>query len=241
MKKYDYILLLFLLIKSLNTSVEAQQLPGNKYKYSSEFMRKAKTIDLLYINDSIACLMSKSPMEVFPDYKDLYASYKLPKSVRMPVPYGTEVSPRPNANYQVIWHLRDSILYLSDIVFYNVDFCNYKSIFPNNEQYKLIEKLTKVDFDRTKPPLSSDPFRHRNTIGMMPATWFNDTILIKLSRSQYLGGKDGRPIYCKDLNDTILIKRPRKSLDVNKWIKIPSEELIFKNGKLISRETKDIY
>lgn len=47
----------------------------------------------------------------------------------------------------------------------------------------------------------------------------------------------------KWLNDTLLIKRAVKPHeDINKWlISTPCEELVFKNGKLISRETTDIY
>ena len=46
----------------------------------------------------------------------------------------------------------------------------------------------------------------------------------------------------KWLNSTLLIKKARKSHEnTDKWIEMPCEELIFKKGKLISRETKDIY
>ncbi len=30
-------------------------------------------------------------------------------------------------------------------------------------------------------------------------------------------------------------------MELDKWKKIPSDELVFKNGKLISRETTDIF
>jgi hypothetical protein len=237
MRKYGYILFLFLLMKSLNAFVEARQPAKDK-----DFMRIAKTNDLLYISDSIVYLMSKSPLEAFPGYKDVYASYKLNNYAFWHMPYGIEVGRHPAAaTYQVIWCLRDSILYLSDIFFYNVEFCKYKSVFPNNEQYKLMEELTEVKFDKTQSPLSGNPFRHRNTIGMMPATWSNDTILIKLSRGQDTKGKGQWQIYCEDLNDTIVIKRSAPLLDLEKWRMTPTEELIFRNGKLISRETKDIY
>ena len=178
-------------------------------------MHNAKTSDLLYINDSIVYLMNKSPLETFSGYKDLYNSYKEIVLIELKMELGGEIPPFNNTRYQVIWCLRDSILYLSDIKFYSVRNCDYKVLFPDNEQYKLMEKLTKVDFDRTKHPLSGDPFRHRNTIGMMPAIWSNDTLLIKRSRESFE--------------------------DIDKWIETPCEELIFKNGKLISMRTTDIY
>jgi|GEM_PF-2779580 hypothetical protein len=211
MRKISCVLFIFLLINNLSNFIKAQSRDKKYY----EFMHNAKTPDLLYLNDSITYLMNKSPLEIFSGYKNLYDSYQEIVMVELKMEFGTEIHPFDNASYQVIWCLRDSILYLSDIKFYSINIHDYKSIFPNNEQYKLMEKLTKVDFDTTKPPLSSDPFRHRNTIGMMAARWLNDTLLIKKSRESFE--------------------------DIDKWIETPCEELIFKNGKLISMETKDIY
>lgn len=105
-----------------------------------------------------------------------------------------------------------------------------------------IEELTETKFDKNYPLPPGSPLTYHNTTGMMPATWSNDTILIKISRGQYLGGRgELLPIYCQDFNDTIWLKRTAPTMEYDKWIKIPREELIFKNGKLISRETKDIY
>lgn len=210
MKKLFLTFFIILLALSLNSFVYAQSIDKKYY----EFMRTAKTPDLLYVNDSTIYLMNKSPLEIFPKYKELYDSFKEIVAVELKMEFGTEVHPFNNT-YQVIWHLKDNMLYLSDIYFYSLASHDYTSIFPNNEHYKLMEKLTKVNFDTTKSPLSSDPYRCRNTIDMMPATWSNDTLLIK---------------------------RARKSFeDIDKWIVTPCEELIFKNGKLMSKKTTDIY
>lgn len=216
MRRYIYFLLIFLMIKSVSYFIGAQQLPrGPRNKRYYEFLGMAGTTDLLYVNDSIACLMSKSPLEAFPRYRNLYDSYKEITFVELKMEFGTEILPYDNTTYQVIWCLRDSVLYLSDIKFYSIYNHEYKLIFPNNEQYGLMTKLTKESFDTAKTPLSSNPYRHRNTIGMVPAKWSDDTILIK---------------------------RARKSFeDIDKWFETPCEKLIFKNGKLISRETTDIY
>ena len=236
MKKYSYLLLIFLLVSS--SLIKSQQLPRDIIL--SDFISKARTNDVLYINDTVVYLMSKSPLEGFPGYKDLYASFNLPQTIPW-IPYGVRVNRR--GTYHVLWCLRDSMLYLSDINITHASFCEYKSFFPNNEQYKLMEELTKAEFNKSYPlPSGSPPLTYHNTIGMMPATWSNDTILIKMSRGQYLGGQGKwRSFYCPDLNDTIWYKRTAPSMEYDKWIKIPGEELIFKNGKLISRETKDIY
>ncbi len=243
MKKYSYFLLIFLLINGTVGFIEAQQFPIPKDRYAFEFLKKSKTTDVLYINDTVVYLMNKSPLEVFPGYKDLYASFNLPQPSGLPwIPFGVRVNHLFTA-YRAVWCLRDSMLYLSDIEIPLASFCDYKSFFPNNEQYALMEKLTKVKFDKKYPlPYKDELYLYHNTIGMMPANWCNDTILIKISRGQYLGGQGMElPIFCPDLNDTILIKRPARSMELDKWKKIPSEELVFKNGKLISRETTDIY
>lgn len=235
MKEYSYLLFIFLLVSV--SFIKVEQFP--KDVILSEFISKARTNDVLYINDTVVYLMSKSPLEAFPGYKDLYASFNLPQAISW-IPYGARVNRR--GTYHVLWCLRDSMLYLSDIEISHADFCEYKSFFPNNEQYKLMEELTKEKFNKSYPLPSGNPLPYHNTTGMMPAIWSNDTILIKLSRSQYLGGQgEWRSFYCPDLNDTIWYKRPASSMEYDKWIKIPCEELVFKNGKLISRETTDIY
>lgn len=241
MNKYVYLLLILLSINSLVGFVEAQQMTNNKYTY--EFLKKARTPDELYINDTVVYLMSKSPLEVFSGYKVIYDSYKEVQFVEFDYLLGGLIPPSKNTTYRVIWVLKDSNLYLADISFFSISSCNYKSVFPNNEQYKLMEKLTKVEFKKNYPiPSGNPPFTFHNNIGMMPAKWFNDTILIKISRGQYLGGQGKKlQIYCPDIKDTIMFKRSASPMEIDKWMKIPSEELVFKNGKLISRKTTDIY
>lgn len=241
MKKHGYLLFIVLSITSLNAFMEAQELPRVKV---SEFMLKAKTNDLLYINDTVVYMMTKSPLEAFPGYKNLYDSYDDVSigDLHQHVHYGSQVNGNFNIPYQTIWCIRDGTLYLSDIVFDALPFCNYKSTFPDNEQYKLIEKLTGVKFDKIHPPLSNNPFHHRNTIGMMPAIWSNDTVLIKISSFQSIEGAGRvKSRYCPDLNDTIRIKRHGTPMKLDEWKKTPCEELIFKNGKLISKKITDIY
>ncbi len=212
MKRISFIMVVLLLICNFNALIKAQAIDKKYYV----FLRNAKTSDLLYLNDSISYLMNQSPLRVFSKYKNLYDSYKEITFVRLKHELGSEIPPSDHTTYQVIWYLKDSVLYLSDIKFYSLRICDYKSVFPNNEQYKLMEKLTKVKIDKTKRPLSSDPFRHTNTIGMIPANWFNDTLLIKRARDSFE--------------------------DIEKWLlSTPLEELVFKNGKLISIKTTDTY
>lgn len=139
MKKYYYLLLIFLLVSC--SFIKSQQLPRDIIL--SEFIPKARTNDLLYVNDTVVYLMSKSPLEALPGYNDLYASFNLPQVVGQPwMPLGVRVN-RPAA-YHAIWCLRDGMLYLSDIDISNASFCEYKSFFPNNEQYNLMEGFSRL-------------------------------------------------------------------------------------------------
>lgn len=186
------------------------------------FMRIAKTSDVLYTNDSTCFLMDKSPLEKFQNYKKLYDRYKDKTIENVDVAYGSAIRPDGTTNYYIVWYLNDSLLYLSDINFFLI-LDGIETIFSNNEQYKLMEQLTGVKFDtiyenhtrnkyeetkydRSKMPINVNPF------GSMPATWFSDTIIVKLAKNR---------------------------IDFHKWEKEPCRELIFKNGRLISDRVKE--
>ncbi len=178
-------------------------------KKSVDFMHIAKTSDVLYINDSTYFLMNKSPLEKFPNYKNLYDHFKKYFLSHVDVIYGTAIRPDETTNYHVVWYLNDSSLYMSDINFFSID--KIENIFPNNEQYKLMEKLTGVNFD-TKYGRS---ITHTliNSFGAMPATWYSDTIMVK--------------------------QAAKYGTNLSKWRKIPCRELIFRHGKLISDHIKE--
>lgn len=189
-----------------NNSLCGQTLEGRS---RVNFMRIAKTSDVLYTNDSTYFLMDKSPLEKFPDYKKLYDRYKDKTIENVDVAYGSAIRPDGTTNYFIVWYLNDSLLYLSDINFFLI-IDRIENIFPNNEQYKLMEQLTGVKFDtkydRSKMPKIVNPF------GSMPATWFSDTIIVKLAKNR---------------------------INFHKWENEPCRELIFKNGRLISDRVKE--
>lgn len=128
-------------------------------------------------------------------------------------PAGALVPPDKTTKYYVIWYLKNDQLFMSDIYFLIPDVQELKSIFPNNEQYKVMEKLTGVQFD-TKFERYADINLKELThpVGVMPAIWVNDTIVIKPA-AKYGG-------------------------DYDQWEKSPCRELIFQNGKLISTKEK---
>ena len=223
--KYDLFRILpslFLMVVFHHGSLCGQVSEG---KSRISFMRIAKTSDVLHTNDSTYFLMDRSPLEKFPNYKKLYDGYGLKtfKYNQIRVAYGEAIPPDGATNYSIVWYLNDSLLYLSDIDFFVV-FDEIEDIFPNNEQYKLMEKLTGVKFDTKyenhthytyKEYKNDRSVRSKlfNPFGAMPAIWFSDTIIVKQAA-----------LYRTDLD---------------KWDKEPCRELIFKNGKLISERIKE--
>jgi len=184
---------------------------------SSLFTRMAKTSDVIYINDSTYFLMDRSPLDPFPDYKRIYDGmlefYRRNYSM-----YGWLISPDTTTTCMIDWCLKDSMLYMSDII-PNLPFDEIAGIFPNNELYRRMENLTGVKFDPeykdqvsyTYKDYPSNPLIGYNTHrppGAMPALWFNDTLLVKRAWT-----------YGENLSD---------------WEKESCRELVFKNGKLIS-------
>jgi len=108
-------------------------------------MRLAETSDMLYLNDSTSFyLMDQSPLKVFHHYQDIYKTYKEIVAMDSDPEPGTFVLSGPKNSYYVHWFLIDSTLFLADIKF----FTNPSTIFPNHEQYRLMENLTKVRFNK---------------------------------------------------------------------------------------------
>ncbi len=183
------------------------------------FRRIAKTSDVIYINDSTYFLMDRSPLEKFPDYKELYDDKVKPYGKVYAVP-GWSIDPDSTSNYMVDWYLQDSLLLMSDIL-PNISFYKIEDIFPNNELYKRMEELTGIKFDkvhenRTSYTYKEYKYNKHNLIappGAMPAIWFSDTIIVKRAANY--------------------------EENIYKWINIPCRELIFKNGKLISNRIKE--
>jgi hypothetical protein len=179
-----------------------------------DFIRIAKTSDILYFNDTTYYLMDESPLAVFPDYRDLYHSYdKVNRNVDFQKVGNSMISPyRSLMKYYVVWFLKNSRLYMGEIKFFALLFNNEDDeVFPHGEQYKLMEKMTGQRFDRKIRSTMNRDIGH--SLGAMPAVWFSDTIIVK--QAEKLEGT------------------------ISKWSQIPCHELIFKNGKLISVRIKE--
>lgn len=184
-----------------------------KKKSFSYFMRLAETSDMLYLNDSSSFyLMDQSPLKVFHQYQDIYKTYKEILAMDSDPEPGTFVLSGPKNSYYVHWFLIDSTLFLADIKF----FTNPSTIFPNHEQYRLMENLTKVRFNKDVSTNYQIPNSILSEEGLMPAIWVSNIFLIKKVR--------------------------RYEEKYKSWIEKPCIELVFQKGKLVSmKERADMY
>lgn len=181
-----------------------------KKKSFSYFMRLAETSDMLYLNDSTSFyLMDQSPLKVFHQYQDIYDRYHGFARVEIDMILGGFIPPGPNTTYYAYWLLIDSTLYLSEIKF----FLDPSDIFPfPNLQYRVMEALTKVKFNKVIGEKYQLPNKIVSKEGLMPAIWVSNKFLIKKVR--------------------------KYEEDIDSWIKRPCIELVFQKGKMVSMKTK---
>jgi len=187
-----------------------------KKKSFSYFMRLAETSDMLYLNDSSSFyLMDQSPLKVFHYYQDIYDRYYDFAPVEIDMILGGSIPPSPNTSYYAYWLLIDSTLYLSEIKFFQ----DPSTIFPfPNLQYRVMEGLTKVKFNKEVSKKYQLPDKIVSEEGLMPAIWVSNLFLIKKARL----GK--------------VREYPEESAE--SWMKRPCIELVFQKGKMVSMKTK---
>ncbi len=182
-----------------------------KNKYFSYFMKLAETSDMLYLNDSTSFyLMDQSPLKVFHNYQDIYDAYHEFVPVEFDMGIGRFIRPGPNTSYYARWLLIDSTLYLSDIKFFEEP----STIFPfPNIQYRLMEELTQVKFNKDVSGKYHLPNSILSEEGLMPAIWVSNVFLIKKVREY--------------------------EENIKSWMKAPCIELVFQKGKLVSMKVKE--
>ncbi|MFA7492262.1 MAG: hypothetical protein WCZ43_01950 [Proteiniphilum sp.] len=173
----------------------------------SEITILSKTTDQLYM-DSAFYFMIKSPLDFFNGYKNIYDDYPEVQTIELKVDLGAVLVLTLDNKYQCFWWLKEGMLYLSDITFFTVNRDQVNKVFPNKEHYELMENLTKVRFDRKVTSLPNIYGRpsNLNSEGMMPASWFSDTLLVKE------------------------VKKTDESYE--EWNEKVCTKLVFKNGKL---------
>lgn len=176
------------------------------------YWKKVKTNDELYIyNDSDKYLMSYSPLSHFDGYKKIYENHNFPNDpVLVSFEFGT--AGFGDKVYLCIWLIKNKQLYLANIFF------NYSEIDDvekgRRDRFPIMEEFTGEKFDQRYKMLLGG----RKIYGLMPATWFTDTIFVK-----------------KAFNSN--------NINYEKWINSAYLQMIFEKGKLmdmkgIPNETK---
>ena len=150
------------------------QLFAQNIIYSDVFYwKKVKTNDELYIyNDSDKYLMSYSPLSHFDGYKKIYENHNFPNDpVLISSEFGT--SGFGDKVYLCMWLIKNKQLYLANIFF------NYSEIDDvekrRRDRFPIMEEFTGEQFDQRYKMLLGG----RKIYGLMPATWFTDTIFVK--------------------------------------------------------------
>ena len=159
------------------------------------------TPDELYL-DGEKYLIEKSFLSFFYGYRILYPNVEITEVLKG---YGTSGGPN-GLNYYPVWLLQDSILYLREISFYHKN-SYVKKIFPEMEQYKLMEKLTGQKFQKDNDALNEiEP--KSSGLGSMKACWVEGVFYAKKAR------------------------KTNESIDL--WEQLSYRKIVFKAGKLVS-------
>lgn len=153
---------------------------GSKFK--SKFLELLKTSDEIYI-DGERYYISKSPLIFFSGYKNVFEGLNerqrgisrliesIPEMGSLDAPWVED------KNYTILWKVVDGRLYINDVFFYIINSPDELSIlFPDNEQYAAIEKLTERKFTKDDEVVNVKP---EAPYGVIAATWVNGSFLIK--------------------------------------------------------------
>jgi len=162
MKKYMLLLLLF----SLSMFCVNGQSIHEKLK------QMYRTIDYLYLNDTLLFMLNKSPLSVLNKFDSVYAEFGY-------CSYESDfVIDVPDKNYQAAWIVINDELYLFDIV----NDCDVRKLLP----LKYMEKFLNLKFSKSKVKYY---IQQSKTVkqGVIPAVWFSDTLYIKKCPSDLKG------------------------------------------------------
>lgn len=165
-----------------------------------EFMSKiakASVSDYLYFEDDAEKhLINNSPLSFFPWKEKAFDKFSEIQMAEYRPLYGGLLG--HSGKYNIIWLVKNKKLYMSDLHLYTADL--------KPEHIKHIEKLTGRKFNRSYA--DADSKTPIGEYGILPATWFTDTLYVKK------------------------IRKPKDDIDV--WKMKPYKQLIFEKGELVS-------
>jgi len=147
------------------------------------FFDRHRTSDALYWEDEVYHI-DRSPLECFDGFDTLFSDYPEKGGFSIPafpLPKGyfaLDDPPRCDKHYSVIWKIAGDSLYANEIYFYQGPSPrkDAQRIFPDNRQYRALEKLTGGKFSETNPAAEIEP---KAPHGAMPAVWVSGDYFIK--------------------------------------------------------------
>ncbi|WP_157278842.1 MULTISPECIES: hypothetical protein [Proteiniphilum] len=175
------------------------------------YAKMVKTDDELYIyNDNDKYLMNDSPLSFFEGFKKIYQNHKfLEYRVLTTDVFGT--TGFDDKIFQCIWFIKNKQLYLANILFNDSEIDDVEK--GRKDQYLIMEQLTGEKFNTHYKYIS---LGGRKIHGLMPATWFTDTLFVK-----------------KAFN-------PKRGLDYESyeknfenWMESAYLQMVFEKGKLV--------
>jgi hypothetical protein len=163
-----------------------------------------------YIPLSNEVLLGKVKRVIIHNYQDIYDPYHEFVPVEFDMEIGSFIPPSPNTSYYAHWLLIDSVLYLSEIKFFE----DPSAILPfPNLQYRLMEEMTQVKFNKDVGSKYHLPNSILSEEGLMPAVWVSNVFLVKN------------------------IRKDKENVEL--WLKTSCIELVFQKGKLVSMRVKE--
>ncbi|WP_300284111.1 hypothetical protein [uncultured Alistipes sp.] len=171
------------------------------------FTERLRTSDALYWGDEIYHL-DRSPLDGFAGFDTLFSDYpeKRPVTVSMPGyfdhpkkrPCGIQIdlpdTSRPKGyyaindpfrrdkKYSVLWKIVGDSLYANEIYLYLFEDprLDARSVYPDNSQYRTLERLTGGEFSETNPSARVEPEAPH---GVMPAIWVSGNYFVKPAKT----------------------------------------------------------
>ena len=147
------------------------------------FRDRLRTSDALFWKNEVYHI-DRSPLERFHGFDTLFSDYPGKGGFSIPgfpLPKGyfaIDDPPRCNKPYSVIWKISGDTLYANEIYFYQGASPREDAlrIFPHNQQYRALERLTGRKFTETNPAVKVEPEAPH---GVMPALWISGDYFIK--------------------------------------------------------------
>ena len=154
--------------------------------------QQIRTSDMAYWNGAMYHLY-RSPLGRFAGYDTLFTDFE-ERARKAQVSFGFSLVDNPemyyplqyplyqDKEYSILWKIAGDSLYVNEIYFYKSDQsqADSKRIYPRNEQYRTLERLTGEKFSETNPAARVEPEAPH---GVMPAGWVSGDYFVKPAKT----------------------------------------------------------